>query len=59
MAGGVNLIQYRNKTGSPREMLAQARELQRVVRAAEAKRASLATPAGTDVRAGHSFAACV
>jgi thiamine-phosphate pyrophosphorylase len=30
MAGGVTLIQYRNKSGSAREMLSQARELQRV-----------------------------
>jgi thiamine-phosphate pyrophosphorylase len=30
MAGGVTLIQYRNKRGSAREMLSQARDLQRV-----------------------------
>jgi thiamine-phosphate pyrophosphorylase len=30
IAGGVTLIQYRNKTGNAREMLAHARELKRV-----------------------------
>jgi thiamine-phosphate pyrophosphorylase len=36
LAGGVTLIQYRNKGGSAREMLAQARELRRVVASATA-----------------------
>jgi thiamine-phosphate pyrophosphorylase len=31
LAGGVTLVQYRNKTGSAREMLAQARELRRLM----------------------------
>ena len=31
IAGGVTLIQYRNKTGSPREILSHGRELKRVV----------------------------
>jgi thiamine monophosphate synthase len=30
IAGGVTLIQYRNKSGNAREMLSQARELRRV-----------------------------
>ncbi len=30
IAGGTRLIQYRNKTGSAREMLSQARELKRI-----------------------------
>lgn len=30
LAGGATLVQYRNKTGSGREMLSQARELRRV-----------------------------
>lgn len=31
LAAGVTLIQYRNKQGSPREMLREARELRRIV----------------------------
>ena len=34
LAGGVTLIQYRNKTGSSREMLSHARELRRLAAAA-------------------------
>ena len=33
LAGGATLIQYRNKTGSPREVLSHARELRRVASA--------------------------
>jgi thiamine-phosphate pyrophosphorylase len=33
LAGGVELIQYRNKTGGGREMLSHARELRRIVTA--------------------------
>lgn len=38
MAGGVTLIQYRNKTGNARQMLSDARELQRVCAAFSAGR---------------------
>ncbi|HEY6971345.1 MAG TPA: thiamine phosphate synthase [Candidatus Angelobacter sp.] len=31
VAGGASLIQYRNKSGNPRPMLSQARELRRVI----------------------------
>jgi thiamine-phosphate pyrophosphorylase len=51
-AGGVTLIQYRNKNGGPREMLAQARELRRIlppaVKLIMNDRADLCLAAGLD-----------
>jgi thiamine-phosphate pyrophosphorylase len=51
MAGGVTLIQYRNKSGSAREMLSHARELQRICAGTDARlmmndRADLCLAAG-------------
>lgn len=37
LAGGTTLLQYRNKSGSAREMLSQARELRRIVGATAAR----------------------
>lgn len=53
IAGGVTLIQYRNKTGSAREMLSHARELKRIgaerhVRLIMNDRADLCLAAGFD-----------
>ncbi len=51
LAGGVSLLQYRNKQGSAREMLRQARELRRLcagVRLIMNDRADLCLAAGCD-----------
>lgn len=51
LAGGAPLVQYRNKKGSAREMLSQARELRRVCKGARLMmndRADLCLAAGCD-----------
>lgn len=58
LAGGVTLLQYRNKSGNAREMLEQARELRRrlggAVRLIMDDRADLCVAAGFDgVHVGH------